>query len=70
MDLETKTRQPFNRLMVAQDTGGAIRGVVRGDIFLGAGKKAATTASHLKEEGRYWLLLPRHAMARFKQTIL
>ena len=70
MDLETKTRQPFNRLMVAQDTGGAIRGVVRGDIFLGAGKKAATPASHLKEEGRYWLLLPRHAMARFKQTIL
>ena len=54
----TTTR--FNRLMVAQDTGGAIRGTVRGDIFLGAGKKASYIANHMRDQGRYWLLLPRH----------
>ena len=62
-----KTKQPFNRLMVAQDTGGAIKGIVRGDVFWGDGKKAAVIASHMQEEGRYWLLLPRHAIARLKQ---
>lgn len=56
-------RIPFNRLMVAQDTGGAIRGTVRGDVFWGAGKKASFIASHMQEQGRYWLLLPRHIVA-------
>ena len=45
---------------VAQDTGSAIKGIVRGDIFWGDGKKATIIASHMREEGRYWLLLPRH----------
>ena len=55
---------PFNRLMVAQDTGGAIRGTVRGDVFWGAGKKAAFMANHMQNKGRYWLLLPRDVAAR------
>ncbi len=54
---------PFNRLMVAQDTGGAIRGTVRGDVFWGAGKKATFIANHMQAQGRYWLLLPRHIAA-------
>lgn len=49
----------FHRLMVAQDTGSAIKGTVRGDIFFGDGKKATIKANHLREQGRYWLLLPR-----------
>lgn len=57
---------PFNRLMVAQDTGGAIRGAVRGDIFWGAGEKASFIANHMRDQGRYWLLLPRHITERFK----
>ena len=60
---------PFNRLMVAQDTGGAIRGTVRGDVFWGAGKKASFIASHMQDQGRYWLLLPRHIAATFKHEI-
>lgn len=55
--------KPFTRLMVAQDTGGAIRGTVRGDVFWGAGKKASFIASHMQNPGRYWLLLPRHIAA-------
>jgi membrane-bound lytic murein transglycosylase A len=50
---------PLNRLMVSQDTGGAIRGAVRGDVFWGAGPRAEHLAGHMKSEGRYWLLLPR-----------
>jgi membrane-bound lytic murein transglycosylase A len=47
------------RLMMAQDTGGAIRGAVRGDVFWGYGELAEQTAGAMKSEGRYWILLPR-----------
>lgn len=53
--------KPLQRLMIAQDTGGAIKGKVRGDIFWGGGNKATLIAGHMKNEGHYWLLLPRHA---------
>ena len=49
----------FNRLMVAQDTGGAIKGAVRGDIFWGAGDRAEHLAGHLKAKGTWWFLLPK-----------
>lgn len=47
------------RLMVAQDTGGAIKGPVRGDVFWGHGAEAAERAGRMKSPGRYWLLVPR-----------
>lgn len=50
--------RPLRRLVVAQDTGGAIRGPVRGDVFWGSGSEAEHTAGHMKSRGRYWLLLP------------
>ncbi len=50
---------PINRLMVTQDTGGAIRGPVRGDYFWGFGDKAEATAGLMKSKGRYWFLLPK-----------
>lgn len=49
----------MRRLMVAQDTGGAIRGPVRGDVFWGFGAQAEATAGPMKSKGRYWALLPR-----------
>ncbi len=51
--------EPFNRLMIAQDTGTAIRGAVRGDIFFGSGKKAEYFAGNMKGRGSYSLLIPR-----------
>lgn len=51
--------QAFQRLMLAQDTGSAIKGAVRGDIFFGTGKDAFEKAGRQKESGRYWLLLPQ-----------
>lgn len=50
---------PLRRLMVAQDTGGAIRGPVRGDVFWGFGPQAEAAAGAMKAPGRSWLLLPR-----------
>ncbi len=50
---------PLRRLVIAQDTGGAIKGPVRGDLFWGFGAGAAERAGHMKQTGRYYLLLPR-----------
>ena len=49
---------PMRRLFIAQDTGGAIRGAVRGDIFWGSGKTAEQYAGTMKSQGRYYILLP------------
>jgi len=51
--------QPLRRLMIAQDTGGAIKGPVRGDVFFGAGALAEQRAGRMKQTGRYTLLLPK-----------
>ena len=58
-----KPARPFRRLMVAQDTGGAIRGPVRGDVFWGYGEEAASVAGRMKHRGRWFLLLPKPAAA-------
>lgn len=50
---------PLNRLMLAQDTGGAIRGAVRADFFWGAGHLAGTQAGKMKQQGRLWVLFPK-----------
>ncbi len=49
----------LRRLMIAQDTGGAIRGPVRGDVFWGHGAEAARRAGQMKSSGRYFILLPK-----------
>ncbi len=51
--------KPFQQLVVAQDTGGAIRGPVRGDIFFGHGAEAEAYAGHQNSTGSYYLLLPK-----------
>lgn len=56
--------RPLQRLMVMQDTGGAIKGAVRGDVFWGHGEEAESIAGRMKHSGRYWLLLPKPVAAR------
>jgi len=55
------TGEPLRRLLVAQDTGGAITGPVRGDVFWGFGREAGERAGRMEDRGRYYLLLPRAA---------
>ena len=52
------TEEPLNRLMLAQDTGGAISGAVRADFFWGFGEDAASEAGRMKQALRMWVLLP------------
>ena len=56
--------QPLQRLLVAQDTGGAIKGPLRGDFFWGTGDPALALAGPMQQTGRYFLLLPRPAADR------
>ena len=53
--------EPLTRLMHAQDTGGAIRGVVRADFFWGFGADAGAQAGRMKQPGQMWVLLPAKA---------
>ncbi len=56
--VEKDGRRPMRRLMVAQDTGGAIKGLQRADIFYGTGDGAGDAAGTVKDGGRMILLLP------------
>jgi membrane-bound lytic murein transglycosylase A len=53
--------RPLNRLMFAQDTGGAIRGPLRADFFWGFGDEAASQAGKMKQATEMWLLWPKDA---------
>jgi membrane-bound lytic murein transglycosylase A len=55
------TTTPLNRLMLAQDSGGAIRGPVRGDFFWGYGDLAGALAGRMKQSGQMWVLFPKGA---------
>lgn len=56
--------KPLRQLMIAQDTGSAIRGPIRGDFFWGYGAEALSFAGRMKSQGAYFLLLPRAAAER------
>jgi peptidoglycan lytic transglycosylase A len=53
--------QPLERLVMAQDTGGAIRGALRADFFWGSGPEAGALAGRMRQQGRMWVLWPRGA---------
>jgi membrane-bound lytic murein transglycosylase A len=61
-DLPIATDRPttrFRRLMIAQDTGSAIVGPARADLFFGAGDDAGRVAGRIKQMGRFAMLVPR-----------
>lgn len=51
--------EKFENLLIAQDTGSAIKGIARGDIFCGSGPRAAHIAGHLKSKADFFALLPK-----------
>ena len=53
------SEQALTRLMLAQDTGGAIRGVVRADFFWGSGDEPGALAGKMRQSGQMWVLFPR-----------
>lgn len=56
---QPNTNKPLKKLMLAQDTGGAIKGGVRADYFWGAGESAGKQAGSMKQPGKIWVLLPK-----------
>jgi membrane-bound lytic murein transglycosylase A len=60
--------KPLQALFIAQDTGGAIRGPVRGDLFFGYGNNAEMLAGQMKQTGRLYALLPKAVAARLAAT--
>jgi peptidoglycan lytic transglycosylase A len=60
--------RPFRMLMVAQDTGSAILGAARGDVFFGAGDEAAILAGYMKSPGRMIVLLPKQLAGRLRKA--
>jgi membrane-bound lytic murein transglycosylase A len=56
--IEKGGAKPMNRLMVAQDTGSAIKGAQRADVFIGTGDNAGREAGRMKDPGRMVVLLP------------
>jgi membrane-bound lytic murein transglycosylase A len=65
----TRSEQAFNQLLIAQDTGGAIRGPARGDVYWGFGKEAESIAGRMKSEGRMFMLLPKAVAARLRKNV-
>ncbi|TAM43591.1 MAG: transglycosylase [Gammaproteobacteria bacterium] len=58
LDTTLNGQAPYRRLMFAQDTGGAIKGPVRADLFFGFGADAEKLAGNMKSPGRIFVLLP------------
>ena len=64
LDTVDPAGRPLRRVVMAQDTGAAIKGPVRGDFFWGTGEEAFDKAGRMKSGGRYWLLLPQRRSPR------
>ncbi len=62
------SERPLRRLLVAQDTGSAIKGPLRGDFFWGAGEEALAEAGRMKQKGMVYILLPKPVAERRKIT--
>lgn len=56
---EPLSERPLRRLVLAQDTGGAIKGALRADFFWGFGDQAGRQAGRMRQQGQMWLLLPQ-----------
>ncbi len=61
---QPNSTQPLRRLMLAQDTGTAIKGGVRGDFYWGFGAEAGAQAGRMRQKGEMWVLYPRDQVPR------
>lgn len=61
---QPNSNTPLQQLVIAQDTGGAIKGAVRADFFWGFGNEAGEKAGRMKQRGMMWLLLPKGSPIR------
>jgi membrane-bound lytic murein transglycosylase A len=62
---EPNSTRPLKRLMMAQDTGGAIKGGVRADFYWGDGNEAGAKAGSMKQAGKIWVFLPKEFVIKY-----
>lgn len=67
--VDAEGKDQVQALLIGQDTGGAIRGPARGDIFFGFGPEAQARAGTMNEHGRLFLLLPNGLAKQLGQTV-
>lgn len=65
---ENQSDEKLRRLLIAQDTGGAIKGAVRGDIYFGSGTAGADLAGGVNRLGQFFVLLPKPVAERLEQA--
>jgi membrane-bound lytic murein transglycosylase A len=65
-----KPLRAFATLCIAQDTGGAIKGGLRADIFWGYGADAESVAGRMKSQGRFYVFLPKSMVGRIPPNLL
>ena len=65
LDTKHRLNGDYQKLLVTQDSGSAIKGVVRGDIFFGRGAKAEKMAANMNSSGRYYIFLPINVVDKF-----
>jgi len=69
--IEKDGKDPLHRLMIAQDTGSAIKGAQRADVFFGTGDAAGRAAGKLRDPGRMMVLMPiQRAYALLPEPLL
>ena len=64
---ENNKKTNFRRLVISQDTGSAIKGAVRADIFFGNNERAEELAAKMNFKGRYYILLPNNVVNNIKR---
>jgi membrane-bound lytic murein transglycosylase A len=61
------SKDEFNKIVIANDTGSAIKGVVRGDIFFGFGEEGENNATFQYSTGKYYLLIPNKIAKKYEK---
>ncbi len=66
---ENNKKENFRRLLISQDTGAAIKGAVRGDIFFGNDERAEILSLEMNFKGKYYILIPNNIVDNIKMRI-
>jgi membrane-bound lytic murein transglycosylase A len=65
VEIENYKLGEYQKLLISQDTGSAIKGTIRGDIFFGENENSEKRAIYMNEEGQYYILLPINLVDKF-----
>lgn len=65
VEIEDYELEEYQKLLISQDTGSAIKGTIRGDIFFGSNENSEKRAAYMNNKGKYYILLPVNLVDKF-----